>query len=56
MKVKKKKDINRKKKDINRKNDEIHISLNQHNNEWIQVIKLHLHLIDECKKEEWEKK
>ncbi|KOB89390.1 hypothetical protein PFDG_04939 [Plasmodium falciparum Dd2] len=51
----KKKDINRKKKDINRKNDEIHISLNQHNNEWIQVIKLHLHLIDECKKEEWEK-
>lgn len=29
--------------------------MNQHNNEWIQVIKLHLHLIDECKKEEWEK-
>ncbi|SOV75038.1 surface-associated interspersed protein 1.2 putative [Plasmodium reichenowi] len=51
----KKKDESRKKKDESRKNDEIHIVLNQHNNEWIQVIKLHLHLIDECKKEEWEK-
>ncbi|SOV84249.1 surface-associated interspersed protein 1.2, putative [Plasmodium sp.] len=48
-------EINQKTDEINQKNDGIHIVLNQHYNEWIQVIKLHLHLIDECKKEEWEK-
>ncbi|SOV10178.1 surface-associated interspersed protein 1.2 putative [Plasmodium gaboni] len=46
--------INQNKEDINRNNDQINIMFNQHNNEWIQVIKLHLDLIDECKKEEWE--
>ncbi|KYO03767.1 surface-associated interspersed protein 1.2 (SURFIN 1.2) [Plasmodium gaboni] len=47
--------INQNKEDINRNNDQINIMFNQHKNEWIQVIKLHLDLIDECKKEEWEK-
>ncbi|SOV10282.1 surface-associated interspersed protein 1.2 putative [Plasmodium sp. gorilla clade G2] len=46
--------INQNKEDINRNNDQINIMFNQHNNEWIQVIKLHLDLIDECKKKEWE--
>ncbi|CDO62224.1 surface-associated interspersed protein 1.2 (SURFIN 1.2) [Plasmodium reichenowi] len=53
--ITKNKDVITKKKDIITRSDKIHIVLNQHNNEWIQVIKIHLHLIDECKKEEWEK-